>query len=242
MLLLLTCLIEYGFVNSQNDMKTKSDSIPYYVNIESKVLEEELEAPTDEEKIIKLIKSYINNYDKKIWKNYLPNKKGNITSWEIIFISIEKQTLYHIKRKKTNEKIYDSYSISSSEYGVGNAYGSNKTPVGLHIIKKKYGDETPKNGRMIGREFTGQIAKIYTDMTRSKTDDITSRVLWLSGLEKGKNKGKNIDSFNRYIYIHGTSEEGRIGTPSSHGCIRMKNKDVIELYEKIKIGTLVLIL
>ncbi len=234
MLLLLTCLIGYGLVNSQNFTKTILDSTEYYVNIESKVLEKK--------RIIRLIKSYINNYDKKIWKNYLPNKKGDISSWEIIFVSIEKQTLYHIKREKSIEKIFNSYTISSSEYGVGNNYGSNKTPTGLHIIKKKYGDETPINGRLIGREFTGQIAKIYYDNTRSETDDITSRVLWLSGMEEGKNKGKKIDSFNRYIYIHGTSEEGRIGTPASHGCIRMKNKDVIELYEKIKIGTLVLIL
>ena len=95
---------------------------------------------------------------------------------------------------------------------------------------------------MKARKYTGTIAKIFYDTTRSKTDDVTSRVLWLSGLESGKNKGYTIDSFKRYIYIHGTSEEGLLGTPASHGCIRMKNKDIIELYEKIKIGTLVLIL
>ncbi|MGB1307087.1 MAG: L,D-transpeptidase family protein, partial [Flavobacteriales bacterium] len=80
------------------------------------------------------------------------------------------------------------------------------------------------------------------DTTSSKTDDITSRILWLSGMEKDINKGGNVDSYNRYIYIHGTSEEGKIGTPASHGCIRMLNTDVIELYAKIKIGTKVLIL
>ena len=95
---------------------------------------------------------------------------------------------------------------------------------------------------MVGRIFYGNIATIYNDTTKSKTDDVTSRVLWLEGLENGVNKGNNIDSFKRYIYIHGTSEEGRLGEPASHGCIRMKNKEVIELYKKIKIGTLVLIL
>ena len=85
---------------------------------------------------------------------------------------------------------------------------------------------------MIGRKFTGEIAKIFSDKTISDTDDITTRILWLSGLEEGLNKGKNIDSFKRYIYIHGTSEEGRLGIPSSHGCIRMKNKDVIDLYKE----------
>ena len=66
---------------------------------------------------------------------------------------------------------------------------------------------------MIGRVFYGEYAKIFNDKTQSKTDDITSRILWLSGLEKGKNKGEQIDSYKRYIYIHGTSEEGKLGSP-----------------------------
>ena len=77
---------------------------------------------------------------------------------------------------------------------------------------------------MIGRVFYGQIANIYEDTTSSKTDDITSRIPWLNGLEEGVNKGDGIDSYQRYIYIHGTSEEGKIGSPASHGCIRMKIK------------------
>ena len=157
---------------------------------------------------------------------------------EMIFISIEKQKLYYMK----NKIIIQEYIISSAELGVGNIKGSNKTPLGLHKIKQKFGDETPENGRMIGRVFYGNIATIIHDTSRSKTDDITSRILWLDGQEKGYNKGGNVDSYARYIYIHGTSEEGRLGTPSSHGCIRMKNKDIIELYDKIKLGTLVLIL
>ena len=157
---------------------------------------------------------------------------------EIIFVSIEKQKLYHIK----NNKIISEFIISSSAYGTGNKAGSNKTPLGLHRVKQKYGDNTPINGRMKGRVYYGKIATIYKDNTKSKTDDVTTRVLWLEGLERGKNKGEGIDSFKRYIYIHGTSEEGRLGTPASHGCIRMKNKEVIDLYNKVAIGTLVLIL
>ena len=98
------------------------------------------------------------------------------------------------------------------------------------------------NGKMIGRIFHGEIATVYKDTTKSITDDITSRILWLEGIEIGKNKGENIDSYRRHIYIHGTSEEGRLGTPASHGCIRMKNKDVIDLYKMVEVGTLVLIL
>jgi len=168
--------------------------------------------------------------------NYLDSK--NIFTDEIIYVSIKKQTLYHIQHKR----IIREYTISTSSYGIGSRSGSNKTPIGLHSVKEKYGDKTPINGIMVSRVFYGNIATIYNDETKSKTDDITSRILWLEGLEKGKNKGKGIDSFNRYIYIHGTSEEGRLGKPASHGCIRMKNKEVIDLYKLLEVGTLVLIL
>ena len=157
---------------------------------------------------------------------------------EVIYVSIKQQKLYHIQ----NDRIIKDYIISSSAYGIGSKAGSNKTPIGLHSIKEKYGDKTPINGRMTGRVFYGDIATIYTDKTKSKTDDITSRIFWLEGMEKGKNKGKGIDSYKRYIYIPGTSEEGRLGKPASHGCIRMKNKEVIDLYKLIEVGTLVLIL
>ena len=167
-------------------------------------------------------------------KAYLSNQ----TFKEILFVSVKEQKLYHIK----NDKIIKEYIISSSAYGTGNEAGSNKTPLGLHKINQKYGDKTPINGRMVGRVFDEEIATIYTDSTKSKTDDLTSRIFWLEGLEKGKNKGEGIDSYKRYIYIHGTSEEGRLGTPASHGCIRMKNKEVIDLYKLIEVGTLVLIL
>ena len=170
-------------------------------------------------------------------KHYIENK-CKISFDEVLYVSIAKQKMYRIKE----HKIIKTYVISSSSYGVGSKVGSNKTPLGLHRIKEKFGNNTPINGRMIGRVYYGQIATIYTDQTKSKTDDVTSRILWLEGLEKGLNKGEGIDSYKRYIYIHGTSEEGRLGTPASHGCIRMKNKEMIELYDKIKIGTLVLIL
>ena len=164
--------------------------------------------------------------------------RKNAFTDEVIYVSIKKQKLYYIE----HDSIIKEYIISSSVYGIGNTSGSNKTPIGLHNIRKKYGEKTPINGKMTGRVFQGNIATIYTDQTKSKTDDVTSRILWLEGLEKGKNKGEGIDSFKRYIYIHGTSEEGRLGKPASHGCIRMKNKEVIDLYNLVEVGTLVLIL
>jgi len=167
-------------------------------------------------------------------------KKYLESQWieELLFVSIKQQKLYHIK----NDKIINIYIISSSSYGTGSKAGSNRTPLGLHKVKQKYGKTTPVNGKMIGRVFYGEIANIHTDKTRSKTDDITSRIFWLGGMEEGKNKGKGIDSYLRHIYIHGTSEEGRLGKPASNGCIRMKNKEVIDLYKIIEVGTLVLIL
>ena len=169
-----------------------------------------------------------------IANKYLHNKECH----ELLFVSIKKQKLYHIQ----NDSIIMEYIISSSAYGIGSKAGSNKTPIGLHRIAGKFGSRTPENGRMVGRVFYGDIAAIYTDNTKSKTDDVTSRIFWLDGMEKGKNKGKGIDSYLRYIYIHGTSEEGRLGKPASHGCIRMKNKAIIDLYKLIEVGTLVLIL
>ena len=168
--------------------------------------------------------------------NYLDSK--TIFTNEVIYVSIKRQKLFHIQ----NDSIIKEYVISSSAYGIGSTSGSNKTPIGLHIIREKYGEKTPINGKMTGRLFHGEIATIHIDETKSKTDDVTSRILWLEGLEKGRNKGNGIDSFKRYIYIHGTSEEGRLGQPVSHGCIRMKNKEVIDLYKLVEVGTLVLIL
>jgi len=91
------------------------------------------------------------------------------------------------------------------------------------------------------RKFTGNVIKPIIEKIDIKDDVITSRILWLDGLELGKNRGGNVDSKSRYIYIHGTAEEGLIGKPASLGCIRMKNKDVIKLFNRVREGTQVLI-
>jgi lipoprotein-anchoring transpeptidase ErfK/SrfK len=155
----------------------------------------------------------------------------------VIIASEQKQYLLH------NGEPVQQYTISTSEFGTGNKAGSNKTPLGVHIIKKKYGSNAKIGTIFKARTNTGRIAKILTEAgKRSKDDNVTTRILWLSGLEKGINKGGNVDSYRRYIYIHGTDEEGRLGTPASHGCIRMKNEAVIDLYKNVSIGTLVVIL
>lgn len=170
--------------------------------------------------------------------NDYTHAKKSATYKQLLYVSVKSQKMHHI----INNEVIKTYLISTAEKGIGNIKNSEQTPLGLHSVKEKHGDNTPLNGRMIGRVFYGQIATIYKDSSRSKTDDVTTRILWLSGEEEGVNKGGNVDSYQRYIYIHGTSEEGRLGTPASHGCIRMNNKDVLELYNKIAVGTKVLIL
>ena len=97
------------------------------------------------------------------------------------------------------------------------------------------------NAILKGRVYTGKQAKIISEPVTTDIDLVTTRILRLSGLESGYNKGGNVDSFNRFIYIHGTPEEGLIGQPASHGCIRMYNKDVVELFELVPAGIKVLI-
>lgn len=148
---------------------------------------------------------------------------------KFIYVSVKYQKLYLIEKQKVVKK----YLVSTSAYGIGNKFNSNKTPLGLHTIKRKIGDGVPVGGLFFSREYVGRTAKIFTTKEKSATDDVTSRIMWLHGEEPGVNKGRDIDSYKRYIYIHGTSEEGLIGEPASHGCIRMKNEEVIELFNLV---------
>ena len=150
-----------------------------------------------------------------------------------IDIDISQQRLY----LKQNDNLIKSYPISSSKYGEGSIENSNMTPLGLHVIKEKIGTDVPINTLFISRINTKRTVNIENSRNKTKDDHITSRILWLDGLEEGKNKGKGVDSYSRYIYIHGTHEEGLIGEKASHGCIRMLNNDVIDLYNYVNIGT-----
>lgn len=133
------------------------------------------------------------------------------------------------------------YPVSTSRYGTGNEKDSEKTPLGLHRIKQKIGGAMPINMVLVGREPKGTLQECIEQGIELPQDVITSRIMWLEGMEPGKNQGGYVDSYNRYIYIHGTSEEDKIGIPASIGCIRMRNQDVIDLYRKVDVGTEVLI-
>jgi lipoprotein-anchoring transpeptidase ErfK/SrfK len=155
---------------------------------------------------------------------------------KLIVVSASEQKLYLIE----NLKVTQSYTISTAKAGLGQDEGSFKTPLGVHRIAEKIGDKVPEGTIFLSRKKTKRIAKILKKPgKKSKGDVITSRILWLSGMERGINKGGKVDSKSRFIYIHGTDEEGRLGKPVSHGCIRMSNKDVIELFDKVTVDTLV---
>ena len=152
-----------------------------------------------------------------------------------IRIDSRKQQLNWIDLDEAENK---SYSISTAANGLGNRVDSNKTPIGIHRIKQKIGGGEPQGMVFKARVSTGQISN-KTD--NREEDEITSRILWLDGLEQGFNKGNVHDTYERYIYIHGTSDEKRIGQPVSHGCIRMKNQDVIELFDEVLVNDIVII-
>ena len=154
-----------------------------------------------------------------------------------IEVDISEQRLYLIE----NSLVKASYPISTSKYGEGSIENSFKTPLGKHSIKEMIGEEAEINTIFTSRINTKRSATIIDQFEDTDNDFVTSRIMWLDGEEDGLNKGGNVDSFRRYIYIHGTHEEGLIGTKASHGCIRMFNYDVIELFNLVNIGTKVLI-
>jgi len=158
----------------------------------------------------------------------------------IITIDVSRQKLFLFENVPfENPKLIKMYPVSTSKYGVGNENSSMKTPLGTHFIAEKIGDGTKIGTIFELCENTGGIAEIYTDAKDIEEDLITTRILWLRGIVPGVNEGEGVDSYNRHIYIHGSPEEGLIGTPVSNGCIRMKNKDIIELFDSISEGTLV---
>lgn len=152
----------------------------------------------------------------------------------VLYVSAKSQRMYYVR----DRELAGEYIISTASNGLGELASSNRTPQGLHRVVRKFGAGIPPFGIFKARQFTGEIAR-----PNSGTGDlITSRILWLDGLERGVNQGEGRDSMQRGIYIHGTAEETSLGKPSSHGCIRMYNADIIRLYEQVPLGTLVVIL
>ena len=129
------------------------------------------------------------------------------------------------------------YAVSTAANGVGEANGSYCTPRGQHVIRAKIGAGQPENTVFVRRRPTGEI---YTPALGAKfpeRDWILTRILWLSGCERGFNRLGEVDTMRRFIYIHGSPDEVALGVPGSHGCVRMRNSDVMDLFERVRSGT-----
>lgn len=154
-----------------------------------------------------------------------------------IDIDTRLQRLYLWEPYSEGDMLIREYPISSAKNGLGEQAGSYCTPRGRHRIAEKVGAGLPLHSVFKARVPTGEIWSPSLAAEKPDCDWILTRILWLEGLEAGKNKGGTVDSHDRYIYIHGTNEEHLIGSPVSHGCIRMKNADMLDLFNLVKAGT-----
>ncbi len=131
------------------------------------------------------------------------------------------------------------YTISTAANGAGEERGSACTPRGRHRIRIKIGAGEPENAVFIGRRPTGEIYTPELGALFPGRDWILTRILWLTGLEPGRNRGGERDTLRRFIYIHGCPDSEPMGEPRSHGCIRMRNRDLLELFDQVEAGTIV---
>ncbi len=136
-------------------------------------------------------------------------------------------------------RVLHRYAVSSAANGVGEMFGSFCTPRGKHIIRAKIGAGQPVNTAFVRRRPTGEIYTPELGAQFPDRDWMLTRILWLSGCEVGFNRLGKSDTMRRYIYIHGTPDSVQLGIPDSHGCIRMRNADLIELFDLVPVGTAV---
>jgi L,D-transpeptidase YbiS len=156
-----------------------------------------------------------------------------------IRISLRKQSL---ELFDDAGRLLRQYAVSTSKNGAGERRDSDCTPRGKHIIRAKIGAGLALNAVFAGRRPTGEVYSSDLGERHPGRDWILTRILWLSGCEPGFNRLRQVDTMRRFIYIHGTSDEQRIGEAVSHGCIRMHNRDIVELFDQVAPGTPVEIL
>lgn len=154
-----------------------------------------------------------------------------------ITINLRSQLLTLWEATPEGERKLGEYPVSTALNGAGETEGSYCTPRGRHRVAQKIGADAPLFAVFKARVPTGEIWTPEMEARAPGSDWILSRILWLEGTEPGKNQGGPVDSHARYIYIHGTNEESKIGTAVSHGCIRMRNADVVDLFERVSVGT-----
>lgn len=150
-----------------------------------------------------------------------------------IRINLDKQTLELLDE----DYPLKCYPVSTARNGAGELSGSFCTPRGRHLVRAKIGAGLPENTVFVRRRPSGEIYSDEMGRQFPERDWILSRILWLSGSESGFNRLGDVDTMRRYIYIHGTADETAIGIPVSHGCVRMRNRDIIELFDLVPAGT-----
>ena len=152
-----------------------------------------------------------------------------------VFVGEQRLELYN------DDDLLLATSISTAKKGVGEINGSEKTPRGWHTIRAKIGNHLPLNTVFVGRRPTGEIYSPGLRTQHPQRDWILTRILWMSGLEPGFNRLGNVDTMRRYIYIHGCPDDDVLGVPGSHGCIKMRNTEIVRLFNLIDVGTRVYI-
>ena len=133
------------------------------------------------------------------------------------------------------------YPVSTAARGAGEQRGSYQTPRGRHVIRAKIGAGAPRGAVFVGRRWTGECCTPESWAAKPDRDWILTRILWLTGLDPGFNRGGDHDTLRRYIYIHGCPDEAPLGSPRSHGCIRLRNCDLLDLFERVEAGDRVFI-
>lgn len=171
-------------------------------------------------------------------KEYLSIKYQGVEFDRFVYVAAKNQKLYLIN----GDSVIAEYEVSTAKNGVGSESGSYKTPTGLHKVAEKVGNDVELYGIFKQKVFTGDLATPVEEDSPTNEDVITTRILHLRGLEEGINQGEGVDSYKRGIFIHGTHEEGLIGTAASKGCVRMRNEEVLALYQEVEVGTFVVIL
>jgi len=155
-----------------------------------------------------------------------------------IIINIADQAL---KLCTADDQVLVSYPVSTALRGAGEQDGSGCTPRGEHYVRARIGGGQPVNAVFRGRRPTGEVYTAELARAHPDRDWILTRILWLCGREWGRNRGPGVDTFRRFIYIHGTPDTEPMGIAQSHGCIRMRNEDLVELFERVPAGARVVI-
>ncbi|MCB1876163.1 MAG: L,D-transpeptidase [Chromatiales bacterium] len=148
-------------------------------------------------------------------------------------VELARQRLY----VHQDEQVLCDYSVSSAANGPGEHIGSGCTPRGWHCVRIRIGAGCPENTVFVARRPSGEIWSPSLAARFPQRDWILTRILWLSGLEPGINRGGAVDTLRRFIYVHGTPPDEPMGVPYSHGCIRMRNDDLLDLFASVRAGT-----